>query len=167
MIAIEQIALIEILTFVAGAMLFIGVGSWVSALYRPHHPNLEKRSTYESGEEPVGSAWGKLNTRFYTIAMVFVLFELETVLLFPWATIWRHHELNAYTEGLWANYTALSAFFFIILLAVGLVYTWSKGCFTYIRPTVVPPSFSSKVPRIHYERINSRYTTLADSSTND
>jgi NADH-quinone oxidoreductase subunit A len=159
MIAAEQAALIEILTFVAGALLFIGIGSFVSTLYRPHRPNVEKLSTYESGETPVASSWGQFNSRFYIIAMVFVLFEIETVLLFPWATIWNHPELNELTGGFWAYYTALSALIFITLLAIGLAYVWSKGHFGHLQPAPLPPSFVSQVPSVHYERNNRRYAS--------
>jgi NADH-quinone oxidoreductase subunit A len=77
--AIEQVAFLEILTFIVGAIFFVGIGSFVGSLLRPQWPDEEKLRTYESGEEPTGSSWGKFNTRFYVIAIVFMLFEVETV----------------------------------------------------------------------------------------
>ena len=123
----EQVAFLEILTFIAGGLLFVGVGSWVGSLLQPKHPDTEQLQTYESGEEPTGSAWSKFNTRFHMIAIVFVLFEVETILLFPWAKVWANPVLNEVTGGLWASYTAISTTLFMILLAVGLVYVWSQG----------------------------------------
>lgn len=155
--AIEQVAFLEILTFIAGAMLMVGVGSFVSSLLRPHRPNSAKTSTYESGEEAVGNSWGQFNARFYGMAIVFVLFEVETILLFPWATVWANSELNEATEGLWARYTAGSAVLFITLLAVGLIYAWSQGHLSGLSPSRPSPSFVSKIPKSYYDQVNERY----------
>lgn len=164
MIAIEQVALLVILTFTASALLMIGVGSWMSALLRPHRPTALKTNTYESGEEAVGNAWGQFNIRFYGMAVVFILFEIETIILFPWATIWAHGELNEATEGLWARYTATSMLFFIILLAVGLAYVWSQGHLT-ITKSLASPSFVAKVPRVYYDQINEHYAGSSAKTT--
>lgn len=168
MAAIEQIAFLEILTFVVGAIFFVGIGSFVGSLLRPQSPNEEKMRTYESGEEPTGSSWGKFNSRFYVIAIVFMLFEVETVLLFPWATVWADPALNEATGGIWARYTATSALVFIILLSVGFAYVWSQGHLAGIQPPL-PASFSSKVPRALYDRVNDRYasTTNADTASSN
>jgi NADH-quinone oxidoreductase subunit A len=161
-IAIEKVAFLEILTFIVGALLFVGVGSFVGSLFRPQRPNEEKLRTYESGEEPIGSSWGKFNTRFYVIAIVFMLFEVETVLLFPWATVWADPALNEATGGLWANYTAISAFIFITLLAVGLAYVWGQGHLAGIQYPLLPSSLASKVPKALYDRLNSRYASTTN-----
>ncbi len=161
MIAIEQVAFLEVLTFIASALLFIGIGSLVGSLLRPQRPNKAKLRTYESGEEAVGHAWGKFNTRFYGIAIVFVLFEVETVLLFPWATVWAKRELNETTGGLWASYTAMSAVLFITLLAIGLAYAWSQGHLAGIQPPRPSSSFVSKVPQAYYDQVNRRYDPSA------
>ncbi len=165
MIAIEQVAFLEILTFIAGGLLFVGIGSLVSSLLRPQRPNEEKLHTYESGEEPTGGSWGRFNTRFYVIAIVFMLFEVETVLLFPWAMVWANPVLNEATGGLWADYTAISAFIFITLLAVGLAYVWCQGHLAGIRPPLPSSSFASKVPKKLYDRVNSRYALTANENT--
>ena len=165
MMGIEQVAFLEILTFIAGALLFVSIGSLVCSLLRPQHLNTEKLRTYESGEEPTGSAWGRFNTRFYIIAIVFMLFEVETVLLFPWATVWANPALNEATGGLWASYTAISAVLFITLLAVGLAYVWCQGHLAGIRPPLPSSSFASKVPKELYDRVNSRYALTANENT--
>lgn len=166
MIAIEQVAFLEILTFIAGALLMVGIGSFVSSLLRSHHPNAAKISTYESGEEAVGNAWGQFNARFYGMAIVFVLFEVETILLFPWATVWANHELNEATDGLWARYTAGSAVLFITLLAIGLVYAWSQGHLSGFSPSRPTPSFVSKVPKACYDQVNERYAVSSPQVIN-
>jgi len=164
-IAIEQVAFLEILTFIAGALLFIGIGSFVSSLLRPHRPKEEKLRTYESGEESIGSSWGRFNTRFYVIAIVFILFEVETVLLFPWATVWANSALNKATGGLWAHYTAISALIFITLLAVGLAYVWCQGHLAGIQPPLPSSSFVSRVPKVLYDRVNSCYASATNKNT--
>jgi NADH-quinone oxidoreductase subunit A len=164
MVAIEQGAFLEILTFIAGAIFFVSIGSFVSFLLRPQRPNAEKRRTYESGEEPTGSSWGKFNTRFYVMAIVFMLFEVETVLLFPWATVWADSALGEATGGLWIKYTATSALIFIILLSVGLAYVWSQGHLAGIQPPL-PSPFASKVPKALYDSVNDRYVSTPNEDT--
>jgi len=156
---VEPVALLEILTFVGGAVLVVSLGSFTSALLRPQpqRAHQAQRSTYESGEEALPHTWGKFNTRFYAMAIVFALFEVETVLLFPWATCWAHPALNEATEGLWAKYTALSGGFFILLLALGLAYIWRQGCLAPMDSTRPPASSVSKVPQRYYEAVNQRY----------
>lgn len=158
MIAMEQVALFSILTFTVSAVLMISVGSWMSKMLRPHRPTALKTSTYESGEEAVGDAWGQFNIRFYGIAVIFILFEIETIMLFPWATIWANSELNAATAGLWVHYTATSILLFIILLAVGLIYVWRQGHLaTPKRLRSSTPHLIAKVPKGYYDQINERY----------
>lgn len=158
---IEQVAFLQILTFIAGALLMVGSGFFISSLLRPRHPSKAKQSTYESGEDAVGSASRQFNARFYGMAIVFMLFEAETILLFPWATVWANPELNEATEGLWARYTALSAVLFIALLAIGLAYAWSQGHLGSLQPSRPLPSCVSKVPKAYYDQINNRYASSA------
>ena len=68
--ATEQGNFLKVLTFIIGALIFVGAGSWLNFLLRPQHPNPVKLSTYESGEVPSGNAWGKFNTHFYFIAII-------------------------------------------------------------------------------------------------
>ncbi len=165
MIAIEQVAFLEILTFIAGALLFVAIGSLVSFLLRPQHPNTEKLYSYESGEEPVGSSWGRFNTRFYVMAIVFILFEVEIILLFPWATVWANPALNEASGGLWANYTAISAVLFMTLLAIGLAYVWSQGHLAGIQLPLPSSPFSSSVPKALYDQVNNHYASTTSEAT--
>ena len=73
--------------FILGGLGFILIALMVGKLLRPYRPNEEKLTTYESGEDPVNNAWGQFNLRFYIIALVFILFEVELVFLFPWAVV--------------------------------------------------------------------------------
>src|SRR5262245_36546110 len=91
----------EVLLYIIGGTLFILAGLFTSRLIRPSRPNAEKLTTYESGEEPISAAWTQFNIRFYIIALIFILFEVEIVFLFPWATVFAKKELIEQTDGRW------------------------------------------------------------------
>ncbi|MBE9200554.1 MULTISPECIES: photosynthetic/respiratory NAD(P)H-quinone oxidoreductase subunit C [unclassified Nodularia (in: cyanobacteria)] len=88
-----------------------------SKLLRPRGNSLERLTTYESGMEPIGGAWIQFNIRYYMFALVFVVFDVETVFLYPWAVAFHRLGLLAFIEAL----------VFIAILVVALVYAWRKG----------------------------------------
>jgi NAD(P)H-quinone oxidoreductase subunit 3 len=88
-----------------------------SKLLRPRAGGPERRTTYESGMEPIGGAWIQFNIRYYMFALVFVIFDVETVFLYPWAVAFHQLGLLAFVEAL----------IFIAILVVALVYAWRKG----------------------------------------
>lgn len=133
--------------FVLGAL----VTAW---LIRPARPNVEKLSTYESGEAPVGSAWGQFNVRFYIIALVFILFDVELVFLFPWATVFGREDLIAQTDGLWGWFALAEMTLFILILALGLAWAWAKGLLEWVKPAQKLEQHHSPVPRHLYDKIN-------------
>jgi NADH-quinone oxidoreductase subunit A len=147
----------EVLIFIIAGIIFILVTLFLSKIIRPHRPNAEKLSTYESGEEPVGSAWTQFNIRFYIIALIFLLFEVEIVFLFPWSTIFANEELIKQTEGLWGWYSLVEMVVFIVVLALGLAYAWVNGHLDWIKPDPQPSDFVSPVPKEHYEAVNKKY----------
>ncbi|HRD41650.1 MAG TPA: NAD(P)H-quinone oxidoreductase subunit 3 [Prochlorococcaceae cyanobacterium AMR_MDS_5431] len=83
----------------------------------PKSRNGERELTYESGMEPVGGAWIQFNIRYYMFALVFVIFDVETVFLYPWAVAFNRLGLLAFIEAL----------IFISILVVALAYAWRKG----------------------------------------
>ncbi|BCJ87727.1 NADH-quinone oxidoreductase subunit A [Effusibacillus dendaii] len=85
-------------------------------LLRPKKPTAEKLSTYESGLEPFGEAQVRYNIRYYLFALLFVVFDVEILFLYPWAVSFM--KLGAF--GL------VEAFIFIVLLVIGLAYAWKK-----------------------------------------
>jgi NADH-quinone oxidoreductase subunit A len=109
--------------FVAGVA-FVSAALIASRLLAPHRPNPVKNSTYECGEEPVGSPWIRFNTRFYVIALIFLVFDVEVLFLFPWA-------VNLRGMGLFAW---LDMAVFILILVVGLAYVWGCGDLDWVRP---------------------------------
>ena len=89
----------------------------INRLIGPKHPTEEKLSTYESGMEPVKSARERFSVKFYLVAMLFIVFDIETVFMYPWAVRFRTLGLFGFMEML----------LFIAVLLVGLVYIVKKG----------------------------------------
>ena len=83
----------------------------------PKKPTAAKQETYECGIEPVGNAWVQFKVQYYIYALVFLIFDIETVFLFPWAVAFNQLELFMVVEGV----------LFILILLAGLVYAWRKG----------------------------------------
>ena len=148
----------EVLLFIIGGILFAASALLVSWLIRPSRPNPEKLSTYESGEEPTGAAWTQFNVRFYIIALIFLLFEVEIVLLFPWATIFANKELIEQTDGRWGWFAVIEAVIFILVLGLGLAYAWVNGFLDWIKPDPQPTAYKSPVPKKHYEKVNEQFS---------
>ncbi len=90
---------------------------WVlGPLLRPKHPTEAKGTPYESGVEPIGDAHVRYNARYYLFALMFVVFDVETLFLYPWAASYHQLGLFALTEML----------MFILMLVIGLAYAWRK-----------------------------------------
>jgi NADH-quinone oxidoreductase subunit A len=93
-------------------------GKWL----RPHAPTPAKETTYESGIEPFHDSRVQFNVRYYIFALMFVIFDVETVFLYPWAVAYDKLGLFALIEML----------IFVLLLMIGLVYAWKKKVLTWI-----------------------------------
>ena len=106
-----------IAAFVVIGGLFVVVTLAASWLLSPKQPSAEKSTTYECGIEPVGSPWIQFRIGYYIYALLFVIFDIETVFLFPWAV--------AYGSMGWFIFTEM--LIFIGILAFGLVYAWKEG----------------------------------------
>jgi len=146
-----------ILLFIIAAFAFIAVVLFVARMLRPSRPNVEKNSTYESGEEPTGNANVQFNIRFYVVALIFVLFDVELVFLFPWATVFGQERLIVETGGLWGWFALTEVFLFVAILALGLAYVWAKGYLDWVKPQPKLPSVETKVPARLYQQVNERY----------
>jgi NADH-quinone oxidoreductase subunit A len=140
---------------------------FINKLLAPNNPNVEKLSSYECGEEPTGNAWLPFNPRFYVIALVFLLFDVEMVFVFPWATVFGSHELAA-QDGRWGWFSLAEMFVFLGILIIGLAYVWRKGDLDWIKPSPVVPHTDVHIPPSLYEQLNqeqSRFTVKAFSAT--
>ena len=104
------------------AVLLVGAFLGLSAAVRPTRPQRQKYINYESGVDPVGTGWSQANIRYYVFALLFVMFDVEAVFIFPWAT-----RLEAY--GLFG---LVEMFIFIFILLLGLLYAWRKGVLRWV-----------------------------------
>ncbi|MEX2336202.1 MAG: NADH-quinone oxidoreductase subunit A [Fulvivirga sp.] len=147
----------EVLIFLIGGLLFILGGMFTAWMVRPNRPNEEKLETYESGEQPLGSAWARFNIRFYIVALLFVLFEVEIIFLFPWATVFGRKELIEQTNGMWGWFSLIEMFIFIFILALGLAWAWVRGYLDWPKAGHSKTAFKSPVPKALYDRINKKY----------
>jgi NADH-quinone oxidoreductase subunit A len=112
---------------VIAVLLFWG-GHFASVLLAPKKPSHMKSTPYECGEQPVGSAWSMFNVRFYVVGLIFIIFDVESVLMFPVATIFR--EMVDMGEGGYALLVFLS---FISVLIEGIAYCWKKGDLDWVK----------------------------------
>ena len=103
--------------YIVAAIVFPAIAIGAAYLLRPKRPTPEKATTYESGMTTRGETWVRFRAQYYMFALMFVLFDVETVFLYPWAAAFNRLGLFALVEG----------FLFIAFLAVGLVYAWAKG----------------------------------------
>ncbi|HUN65755.1 MAG TPA: NADH-quinone oxidoreductase subunit A [Bacteroidota bacterium] len=109
--------------FIVGAIFVTGglVFAWI---IRPSRWYQNKLTTYECGEVPVGDSWVRFNIRFYVIALIFLIFDVEVVFLFPWAVVFQNLGGFAFIEML----------LFLAILALGYAYVWVKGDLDWDKP---------------------------------
>lgn len=102
--------------FLGAALAMVGAMLGAGRLIRPNRPQEQKYITYESGSDPI-PGWGQSNVRYYVYALLFVMFDVEAVFVFPWAV--RLEALG--------TFALIEMIIFILVLALGLVYAWRKG----------------------------------------
>src|SRR6476620_3736577 len=108
--------------FITFAVLLVGVMLMLGSFLRPSRPSPQKLINYESGVDPVGDGWSQSQIRYYVFALLFVLFDVEAVFIFPWAT-----RLEVY-----AGFGLVEMAIFIVILALGLLYAWRKGVLRWV-----------------------------------
>jgi NADH-quinone oxidoreductase subunit A len=104
------------------SVLLAGLLLGVSGLVRPSRPSAEKFIPYESGVDPVGEGWSQSQIRYYLFALLFVVFDVEAVFIFPWAT-----QLETY-----GGFGLVEMGVFVFVLLLGLVYAWRKGVLRWV-----------------------------------
>jgi NADH-quinone oxidoreductase subunit A len=118
----------SVAAFMLVAAGFILVSMIAGKFIRPDNPYPEKVETYECGEAPVGQAWFNFNPRFYIIALIYIVFDVEIAFIYPIASVFRRWT----DQGLgWYAFSEL--FVFVAILMLGLVYVWAKGDLEWIR----------------------------------
>ena len=108
---VPVLLLLGVIALLAGGMLAL------SSLLGQHRPTRQKLAPYECGVQPIGDARQRFSVKFYLVAMVFILFDVEVVFLYPWAVIYRELKWFGFVEML----------LFLLLVLAGFVYLWKKG----------------------------------------
>ncbi len=116
-----------------GAFFLVAIGFILGSLLagsllRPNKPSVGKNMTYECGEAPIGQAWFNFNPRFYIIALIYIVFDVEIAFIYPIATVFRRW-VDA-GRGMVAFVEVMT---FIAILLLGLVYVWAEGDLEWIR----------------------------------
>lgn len=113
---------VDLTVFLAIGILLPAAMMGAGALLRPQRPGKVKLEPYECGEIPVGDARIRYHIRYYIFALVFVVFDVETVFLYPWAVIWKSLGLFSFVEMM----------IFLGILVIGLIYAWKKRVLEWI-----------------------------------
>ena len=104
------------------SLVLVSVMLGVGSLIRPRRPQPQKYIAYESGVDPVGTGWSQSQVRYYVFALLFVMFDVEAVFIFPWALGLETYDVFGLVEMV----------IFIVILALGLVYAWRKGVLKWL-----------------------------------
>jgi NADH-quinone oxidoreductase subunit A len=113
---------LTVAVFAGAAVVMVAAMLGAGSLLRPKRPQPEKYLTYESGVDPVGTGWSQSQIRYYIFALLFVMFDVEAVFIFPWATRLEAYEVLGLVEMA----------IFIVILALGLLYAWRKGVLRWV-----------------------------------
>ena len=123
------------LFIIIGAVLLIAA-LLLAKILAPARPSKNKLSTYECGEEVEGSSWVQFNIRYYVIALIFIIFDVEVLFLFPWSVVYKDLGWLAFIEMA----------IFLLILIVGLIYVWKKGDLDWVK-------YNVKYGRGRYQKI--------------
>lgn len=150
---------ISLLVFGIIGAVFLLINLLVGQIVRPNRPHEEKGEIYECGEQPVGSAWGQFDLRFYVVALLFILFDVEVLFFFPWAVVFGTasqlsqegippEQRLAIVQSLqptatvvpepaaalgFARFAFFELFIFLGILLVGFAYVWRRGDLEWVR----------------------------------
>ncbi len=114
----------NVLVFLCLGAIFVVFNLFVGWILRPNNPAPEKLTTYECGEEPVGGSWVQFNIRFYIVSLVYIIFAVEIVFIYPWAVVFKDLGLFAFVQMM----------IFMGILMLGLAYDWRKGDLDWVKP---------------------------------
>jgi len=113
---------ITVAVFLVSGALLVGIGIIAAGLLRPNNPSPVKSEIYECGIEPIGEGWSQTHIRYYIFALLFLIFDVEAVFIFPWAL-----KVETFANAGMGGYILIEMFVFIAILVLGLVYAIRKG----------------------------------------
>ncbi len=120
--------------FLVAGLIFVVITLALSSLVRPYRPEFIKLTTYECGEEPIGQAWLRFNIRYYIIALLFLVFDVDVVFIFPWAVAYRllvfgDPQVPFFPIGI----SALGEMvLFLGILLIGWLYAYKRGALEWV-----------------------------------
>ena len=114
---------LNVFLFLVVGIVVVSLTIVLSRIIHPRNITDEKLTTYECGEDPVGDSWIRFNNRFYIIALIFIIFDIEVFFLFPWAIVFKRLGMFAFIEMM----------VFIAILMVGFAYVWAKGDLEWVK----------------------------------
>jgi NADH-quinone oxidoreductase subunit A len=114
---------IGMLLFAVAGFGMVFAGLLIGKFARPNLPHPEKSTAYECGEPAIGESWVQFDLRFYTVALIFIVFDVEIALLWPWAVVFKQMGAPAF----WAF------FVFFIMIAIPFLYEWKSGYLNWVR----------------------------------
>jgi NADH-quinone oxidoreductase subunit A len=142
----------QILIFAIGGLVLVlltlSLGRWIA----PSLPSALKLSSYECGEEPIGNARIPFNNRFYSLALIFLLFEVEMLFVFPWATIFAKPEMIQ-ADARWGWLALVEMGAFLIILFLGLILVWKKGDLKWAIAKPIIPQTNVPIPEEAYAHL--------------
>jgi NADH-quinone oxidoreductase subunit A len=148
--------LLSISIFLAFGIAFVALNLTIGAIARPKLPNPDKLAVYECGEVTIGQSWVQFDLRFYIVALVFLIFDVEVALFYPWAVAYgdavnlaSQFGIDAFTFRLTALIDLL--FFFGVLL-VGFAYLWRFGYLDWVRSAATTSLKATYTPGIDLRR---------------
>lgn len=120
---------LNVLVFGAVGLVFVFANLLIASVVRPKRTTDEGLETYECGEESIGAAWVQFDIRYYTVALVYVVFAVEIAFLFPWALVLKEaFQGTGAAAGTGVGlFALLEGLLFVAILFLGLVYVWAKG----------------------------------------
>ncbi len=139
---------------IVGSLLVTATMSLVRFL-SPKKPTSLKLSSYECGEKPIGNSWAQFNTRFYVVALVFLLFDVEMVFIYPWSTVFAQKSI-LHVNPFWGWLCIIEMFVFVGILLLGLVYVWQRKDLDWIKATPVAPTANTVIPFSVYDALNKK-----------
>jgi len=114
---------------------FIGLNLLVARLLSPRNPSAAKSVPYDCGEAPIGNGYRQFNLRFYLVALVFVIFDVEIAFMYPVTAVFRELTLDG-----WGAMAFVEIAIFVLILTVGFVYAWSEGGLDWVREQINKPN---------------------------
>ena len=151
--------LLSITLFVGFGAMFVFANLVVGAVARPKIPNPEKSSVYECGEPSIGTSWVQFDLRFYIVALVYLIFDVEVALFYPWAVTYGRASAMASELGMSAfelrSVALVDMLFFFGVLLVGFAYLWRFGYLDWVRSAATTSLKMSYEPGIDLSEVSS------------